>query len=70
MGLVVAGMIFRSDAAEISLVAAAVNRGVTVQDFAPFSAQRQTDAIVGARHGREIQDGSGVIFAVARLPQK
>jgi hypothetical protein len=70
MWVAVAGMILCRDAAEVSLVAAPINRRVTVQGFLPFAAARESDAIIWTRHGREVQDDNELIHAVWRLPQK
>jgi len=65
-----ARIVSSNDAAEIALVAAAVNGGVAVQHFAPFAGARQADAIIRTGNRREVQNDHGLIFAVRRLAQK
>ncbi len=69
MLLAVAGDVFGGDTAQVSLVAAAINAGVGVQDLAPSADPRQADAISFPRHGREIQDGGELVRAVGGLAE-
>ena len=59
--------VFRRDTAKISLVAAAINRRVAVQNFAPLAGARQADAIFLPRHRRQIQDDDQLVGAVGGL---
>src|SRR5471032_3214609 len=68
--LAMARNILRGDAAVISLVAAGVNRRVTVQHLAPLAGARQADAIIFARHGCEIQNDDERVRAVGVLTRE
>ena len=50
------GLSRRRHAAEVAHVAAAINRRVAVQHFAPFARARQADPVLQPRHRRQIQD--------------
>ena len=68
--LVVAGNVFRRDAAVVSLVAARVDVRVAVQQLAPLARARQADAVIVPLHRRKIHDDGNLIFPVRRLAQK
>src|SRR5688572_7283489 len=61
MALPVAGHVLGVQAAGIAEAAAAVVGGIAVQQLAPVAAARHAEAVVVARHGREIEDDENVI---------
>src|SRR5690348_9487493 len=63
----VRGRGFRVDAAVVADVAAAVNRGVAVQELGVVTLLRHADAVLGARNRREVEHHDEVLAAVARV---
>jgi len=68
--MAVARLVLGGDAAEIALIAAAVDLRVAVQGFPPVAAARQADAVERPRHRREIQNDDGLVLAIRRLAQE
>ena len=68
--MAVAGMIAGNNSAEVPLVAAAVNSRVAVQELAPFTCARKTDAVMRTRNGRKIQDYDVLTGAIGGLAQE
>src|SRR5579875_704744 len=54
--LIVPGNRLGLDAAEVAHAAAAVGLGIGVQDLTPTAADRHPDAVLVARHRREVED--------------
>ena len=66
-GLIVARFGSGDDLAEITLVAAAVDRAVAVEEFLPNTFAGETKAVVGAEDGSEIQNNGELDGEVAVL---
>src|SRR5258708_38856002 len=58
------------DAAEIARVAAAVDPGVAVEDFAPKARHRQPDPVLLARHRGQIEDNQDAVGQLPILPNE
>src|SRR5690242_10840476 len=60
----------RFGAAVVAEVAAAVERGIAVQELAPVAAARHADAVIVPRNGREVANHEQRRHALAGLAQE